>query len=234
MSVEALTYRLTSRGRPAGNHVLRQETRGGQAYLEARTTWEGVLAGHTLTQRSRCGRDDPASFEFHEREEDRQGAREFHVTFDAEQGLVTAHRSTGERADVPYLNDFRDPLSMLREIRTLGGASDPVRIPMLGKTVSVFDLGEEILEVGGRQRSTHRYQVRPGNAWLWVDREGRGAIVRFTQRFSEGVVEGWLVHEGQESALAEWRDAGGEASESRKRRRRKRRRRKRSRGSGHD
>lgn len=231
MSVEALTYRLELRGKTVGSHVLRRQYRNSETYLEGRLSLQGALGNVAVTQLSRCGREDAVSFEFRERNEDQGGTREFQVTFDAEAGLVRAQRNADERAETPYLVPFRDPLSLLQEVRTRRDTETPWRVPMLGKDVWVFPAGEEeIAWAGGPPQRAQRYLLRPGDARLWVARDEDRTILRFAQRVQDHYLEAHLMQRGVEAHSDAWDAFEGEAPGKRSRRRRRRRRRKRSRG----
>lgn len=231
MPVEVLTYRLEYRGQPVGRHVLRSQEQGRQVYLEARLDLQGALGDARVTQLSRCDRDKMTSFEFRERNEDRQGIRDFVVEFDGRDGLVKARRGLDERTDMPYLKPFRDPLSLLRQVRRLDDPQEPVRVPMLGKDVLVQPLGDVTLDTAVGSRRAAAYLLQPGNAYLWIDRGPGAVILRFSQRVQEHMLEGYLVTEGSEAALSAWQELTEGDDGKRKRRRRRKRRRKRGRGS---
>lgn len=230
MSVEALTYRLELRGKTVGSHVLRRQYHDDEVYLQGRLLLQGALGDGAVTQLSRCGRGDATSFEFRERNEDSGGTRDFQVTFDAEAGLVRARRNDDERAETPYLVPFRDPLSLLQEVRAADAEAGPWRVPMLGKDVWVFPGPEEQLAgAEGTSRPARRYLLRPGDARLWVARDEERTILRFTQRVQDHELEAHLVRRGVEARSDAW-DAFSEPAAGKRNRRRRRRRRKRSRG----
>lgn len=231
MSVEALTYRLDHRGKAVGSHVLRRQDDDDQTYLEARLKLDAGPHRGTVTQLSRCGREEPVSFEFRERFDGGGERREFHVVFDGERGVVRARRGRDERAETPYVVPFRDPLSLLQEVRGRRDAEAPWRVPMLGKDVWVFPAGEEELapEVGPPQ-PVRRLLLRPGDARVWVALDEARTILRFTQRIDDGLLDGHLVQCSSEARSDAWDDFEEPGSGGRSRRRRRRRRRKRSRG----
>lgn len=230
MPVEVLTYRLEYRGTPVGRHVLRSEEQGRQAFLEARLDLQGSLGEARVTQLSRCHREKMTSYEFRERNQDRQGTRDFVVEFDGRDGLVKARRDRNERAEMPYLKPFRDPLSLLRQVRRLVDPQESVRVPMLGKDVLVEPLGDVTLETALGPRRAAAYLLQPGGAYLWIDRGPRAAILRFTQRVQNHLLEGHLVTEGSDATLSAWPELTADDEGQRKRKRRRKRRRKRSRG----
>lgn len=232
MSVEVLDYRLEVRGLPAGRHVVRSKEEGRHVRMECEATFEGPLPAAKVVQLSRSRRDDRVSQEFRETTKDRSGERRFRMVFDGRDGLVKLERGD-EKAETPYVEAFRDPLSMLRELREAPPDVARVRIPMLGKTVEARALGEVELETPLGRRTARSYQLFPGGSWLWIDVEAPHAIVRFRQRTGDGLVDGVLTRMAEETSLPAWEalDKGGGARKRGKRRRRRRGGRSRSRKS---
>lgn len=229
MSVEVHTYRLEVQGVPAGRHVLRNRDEARQTRLEAELQLEGPLGPATVVQLSRCHRDEMISHEFREHTRDRHGEREMRIDFDGRDGLVRMRRSGDDSAETPYLLPFRDPLSMLLELRRTASEAEPVRIPMLGKPVLARPLGEVDLDTALGPKRAHAYLVQPGGSWLWIDVEPPHAILKFTQRSPEGRLDALLVSVASDTRLPAWSQAedAGKPRKSRKRRRRRR-----SRGGG--
>jgi hypothetical protein len=237
VSVEVLDYRLEVRGVAAGRHVLRCKEEGRHARLEAEAAFEGPLGSAKVTQLSRCHRDKMTSYEFQETTRDRGGERRMRVEFDGRDGLVRFRRGSDDLAETPYLQPFRDPLSMLRELRRADPEADRLRIPMLGKTVEARSLGEVELDTALGPKRARAYLLHPGGSWVWVDVEPPHAILKLTQRTPDGMVDALLVGIAQDTRLPGWEaeEQGGKRKRG-KRRRGKRRRRKgrggRSRGGG--
>lgn len=224
MSVEVHTYRLELQGSPAGRHVLRSRHEARQTRLEGELTLEGTLGPAHVLQLSRCHRDKMTSHEFRERTRDRHGEREMRIEFDGRDGLVRMRRNGGDSAETPYLRPFRDPLSMLLEIRRLPPVDEPVRIPMLGKTVLARPLGEVELETALGAKRARAFLVQPGGSWLWIDSEPPHAILKLSQRLPDGRLDALLVSVAHDTRLPGWDEAEGgpKPRKSRKRRRRRR------------
>lgn len=224
MSVEVLDYRLEVRGVAAGRHVVRSESEGRHVRMESEATFEGGLPAARVVQLSRSHRDDQVSHEFRETTKDRSGERRFSVVFDARDGLVKLEQGS-DKAEAPYLEAFRDPLSMLRELRRADPQADRIRIPMLGKTVEARSLGEVEIDTPLGPYRTRSYQLFPGGSWVWIDTEAPHAIVRFRQRTADGYVDGVLTRRGEETTLPLWEshDSGSGGSRRKSKRRRRRR-----------
>lgn len=239
--VEALTYRLTHRGKPAGRLFVRSGERGRIAIVEARMQLQGALGAATVTQTSRSHAHRHHSLHWNEATEGRGDGRPYEVRFDADAGLVRATIGRHDTATAPYLVPYRDPLSLVRELRALtaqigAGAAAPTapwRVPMLGKDVVVARVVELTVEVPGGPRAALGFVLHPGGSMIAIDRAPPHAPLRLVQRLPEGVLEALLVEVGEESTMAGLQDEpaareAGKAGSGRKRPRRRRR----SRGRG--
>jgi len=223
VSVEVLEYRLDVRGVPAGRHVLRSEDEGRDARLEGEATFEGPLGPARVLQLSRCHANLMTSREFRETTHDRSGERRMRIEFDDGDGLVRMRRGD-ELAETPYLESFRDPLSMLRELRRADPAALRIRIPMLGKVVEARALGEVELATELGPKRARAYQLHPGGSWIWVDAEPPHTILKFTQRTPDGLVDAVLVKVAQETELPGWDAEEGRGGAKKRGKRRRRRR----------
>ena len=223
MPVEVLDYRLEVRGVAAGRQIVRSRTDGRQVRMETEATFDGPLPAATVVQLSRSLRDDFVSHEFRETTKDRSGERRFQVVFDDQDGLVKLRRGE-DKAEAPYVEPFRDPLSLLRELRAAPPDATRVRVPMLGKTVEARAIGEAEIETPLGTRRTRAFQLFPGGSWVWIDLEPPHAIVKFTQRTEDARIDGVLSSISTSDALPLW-DAQGKRGGGRRRGKRRRRRR---------
>lgn len=232
MSVEVCSYRLTSRGRPVGTQTLSRSERGRTAYLEATIQLQGSLGQGSIVQSSRAHAQRHASQQFREETNLRGDQRQFDVRFDRDQGLVIANRGRSDRASAPYLLPYRDPLSLLDEVRALAasGWSDdaPLRVPMLGKDVVVYRASDvEVEGPWGRARA-RAFHLHPGGSVVVVELAPPHRILRLVQRLADGVVEATLVRTEETDRMqtldAPAEERGAPASRRRSRRRGRRRR----------
>lgn len=222
--VEVCSYRLSHKGKPVGTQVLKASAQGKVALLEGKAMFQGGLGQATVVQRSRCHAARHFSHRFREESSERSGNRTFDVVFDPQEGLVTASKGRDE-AVTPYDRPYRDPLSLLQELRTLEG-TDHLRVPMLGKDVTVQLVGEVELDTVLGPRSARAYLLHPGGSVVYVDARPPHLLLKLTQRLSDGVVDALLVKVEQEAAMEDWtRESGGGGKGGGKRRRRSRRRR---------
>jgi hypothetical protein len=234
--VEALTYRLTHRGKPAGRLLVRTGERGRIAVVEARMQLQGALGAATVTQTSRSHAHRHHSLRWHETSEGRGDARPYEVRFDADAGLVSATIGRHDTATAPYILAYRDPLSLVRELRAVTaevgthGAppTAPWSVPMLGKDVVVARVLEMTVELPTGPRAALGFVLHPGGSVVAIDRSPPHAPLRLLQRLPEGVLEALLVEVGEEQTMAGLQDDrppadGGKGGGARKRPRRRRR-----------
>jgi len=228
MSVEVVSYRLTYRGKPAGTQVIKTEVVGKVRRMEARAAFQGPLGNATVLQRSRSSAQEHHSLGFREETQERDGRRVFDVTFDARSGLVKATTGPKDVATVPYVRPYRDPLSLLGEVRELAGAGAH-GVAMLGKDVTVQAAGEVDLRTALGERRAWAYLLHPGGSVVYVDTAPPHTILKLVQRLPEGSLESLLVSVASEPSLEGFGDddAGGKRGQQRRRGRRRPRRRKR-------
>lgn len=186
---------------------------------------QGALGELTTTQESQVSRHNGGSLSFRETTERKGDNRYYDVVFDANEGLVRARRGPGDEATIPLIQPYRDPLSLLLEIRELGTPDQPVRVPMLGKEVTVLYLGETELDTTFGKRTTYAYRLHPGNAYVYVDTASPHPIVQMSQRVDGKLLDTLLVKVAQEDAMpARQDDSPGPRRGKRRRRRRRRKR----------
>ena len=235
MPVEVCSYRLTSRGRPVGSQTLSRSERGRTAFLEARVQLQGALGQGTIVQSSRAHAVRHTSQQFREETNLRGDQRQYDVRFDRDEGLVVANRGRNERASVPFLRPYRDPLSLLAELRSITAqpfAEDaPLRVPLLGKDVVVYRASE--LEAVGPWGTTRAraYHLHPGGSVVIVELAAPHRILRLVQRLADGVVEATLVRTDEEERMQTLDAPTEERSSSSRRRGRRRGRRRRGKRS---
>lgn len=220
MAIEVATYRYVLRGKPVGTHVVTREAAGRYVQLEARSQFQGAFGNLTTVQRSRAHSRAHFSTRYEETNEARRERRRFEVQFDIGKGLVYASTSQRDKAEMPYILPYRDPLSLLNELRQ-ADLPDLHRIPMLGKEVVVRVRGETTLETIFGNTACTVYQLLPGPSYVYVQTEAPHHIMKLVQPSSEGVVETVLQKLGHEAPSSR---AGGERRRSRRASNRRRRR----------
>ena len=228
MSVEVCNYRLSLRGKPVGTHVIKTEVAGRVRRMEAQSLFQGAMGNSRVLQRSRSSSHEHHSLRFREETQERSERRSFEVSFDANSGTVKASKGPKDRAEMPYLRPYRDPLSLLAEVRNLD-ISQPTEIAMLGKDVVVQLLGEVELNTALGEKRANAYLLHPGNSLVYVDKQEPHAILKLTQRLPDGHLDALLVSIASEASLEGFGEDGRNQERGAKpgRRRRGRRRQKR-------
>ena len=217
MQVETCHYRLSLRGKPVGTHTLSTSFRGRTAILDAKMMLQaqGALRNTTIAQQSKAHRQQFFSFSFQETISVPE-SRTFKVHFDIEEGLVKAERGGNDKAFIPYIESYEDPLSLLYHLRHLN-SEDYLRVPMLGKEVVVERLGEKVLETALGEHAAHVYRLRPGGSYVYVSVDAPHPILMMTQRFDNQLLDAHIVR------IDENARAPQEPNRRRKRRRKRRR-----------
>lgn len=213
-----------------GTQTIKTAQTGRFTQLEGRSHFQGSLGNLTVVQRSKC-RPRGVSAAFLEETQERGGIRRFEVTFDSRSGLVTAAKGPKDRAETPYVLPYRDPLSLLHEVRQLGELEAPHRVPLLGKEVTVQYGGEVELETVLGVKRAFAYVLHPGQSVIYVDAEGPHQILKLTQRLVDGQLDALLVKVGTEASMEPFAEPGAKrqakSKSGRRRGRRRPRRRKR-------
>lgn len=183
---------------------------------------QGGLGQVTTTQVSRVQRRRHVSLGFREDTERRGEKRVYDVVFDANQGLVRASRGSGDEASVPYILPYRDPLGLLNELRGLEPSEEPLRIPMLGKDVTVLYLGDTEIDTALGMRKAYAFRLHPGNAYVYVQVDEPHAILQMSQRVEGQLLDALLVKVAQEDAMPVRESERPRPGKRRRRRRRRR------------
>lgn len=229
MSIEVCNYRLTLRGKPVGTHVVKTEESGRVRRMEARSLFQGALGGSSVVQRSRSSAEHHHSLQFREETQERADKRTFDVTFDPATGTVRASKGHKDKVEMPYIKAYRDPLSLLNEVRTLGTAA-ATQVAMLGKDVTVQYAGEVELATALGARRSMAYVLHPGNSVIYIDSHAPHAILKYTQRLAEGHLDALIVSIASEATMEAFgeedkpQERGSKGGRKRRGRRRQKRR----------
>lgn len=231
MAVEVVSYRLAMRGKNVGTHVMKTAVLGREVQLEAKSQFQSSTFNATVTQRSRSHAQLRHSLRFREEVVERNEQRFLDVTFDTRNGVVTASKGPRDTSSMPYFRDYRDPLSLLHELRGLGDAApdatESATFPMLGKDVHAQLAGEVDVETGLGVKRARAYLLHPGMSVVYVAVEAPHYIVKMSQRLPEGLLDVVMTKLGSEQALAQFgveaKAAPAEGQGQQKRRSRRRR-----------
>jgi hypothetical protein len=176
-----------------GSHILSTELQGRLALLESKLMLQGPLGNSTVMQRSKVHRQRFFSLLFSEETQELGSKRMFQVLFDTDKGLVIASKSPNDRTEMPLTLPYLDPLSLLYRLRFFSPEEDLLRLPLLGKTITVERVTETELDTALGKRPVWVYQLYPGGSLVYVDRDEPHAILMMSQRFDAQILDAQLI-----------------------------------------
>jgi len=128
-----------------------------------------------------------------------RGRTHFETTFDRSSGLVTLTQkgqgssngsSVGGRdeAQVPMVQDYQDPLSLLHLLRDLGDEVKWLEVPMVGNAAHVQRLPDSTLEHAGFTLEVRGFLLRPGRSVVYIEQHAPHRILRLLQPLEAGQI----------------------------------------------
>ncbi|MEM6431153.1 MAG: hypothetical protein AAF708_18090 [Deinococcota bacterium] len=191
MRKEVCEYRVSLRGRPVGSYRLTTLAQDKIVLLEAQLDLQGPLGRKSVHQRSSIQRDSKLSLEFAESYRSGSETRNFEVSFDQEEGMVTARRGSRDQASIPYIQAYRDPLSIFYELRQ--STSARLQLPLIGKDVVLEHVSDITLETALGPKQALVYSCQPGGNYVYVEDDGSRTILKLSQRLDGQMLEASLV-----------------------------------------
>jgi hypothetical protein len=191
---EAFTLTLALGGRYAGQQEWTIHAERGAVVVRVQTDFSGVLPEVRRVQTSRLHPRLRTSLHYAEGDGRGRGNLErpsadrpsFETTFDRRAGLITLRQGKDE-ATSPLTTEHHDPVSLLLWLRGLGDA-ERASVQMAGGRVLVQRLpGSEVGDVPARV-----YFLRPGGAYVYVERDAPHRLLRLIQPTDFGPVEATL------------------------------------------
>ncbi|WP_341476166.1 hypothetical protein [Deinococcus koreensis] len=181
---ESFSLTLTLGGRYAGEQHWQLQPERGALVARVQTDFGGVLPEIRRLQTSRLHLRHLTSLGYAEGD-GRGGRATFETSFDRRAGLVTLRQGRDE-ASAPLTTDYHDPVSLLLWLRTLGeGAPERAHAQLTGGRVLIQRLPES--EIAGTP--SLGYFLRPGNAYVYVERDAPRRLLRLIQPTDFGPVE---------------------------------------------
>ncbi|MEM7734529.1 MAG: hypothetical protein AAF267_01960 [Deinococcota bacterium] len=191
MSKEVCEYRVSLRGRPVGSYRLTSLRKHNTVILEAQLDLQGPLGRKSVHQSSTIQQDSWVSLEFVETYRNGAETRTFEVIFDQNTGMVTARRGSRDQASVPYIQAYRDPLSIFYELRQT--ASERLHMPLVGKDVVLEHVSDVTLETSLGPKRALVYSCQPGGNYIYIEDNQDRAILKLSQRMDGQMLEASLV-----------------------------------------
>jgi hypothetical protein len=209
---EEFVFGLQYAGRPAG--TIRWLSGPGSAgpdrehwLIRVETNFTGVLGAVRRVQVSKLERATglPVSYI----ESDGGSGRAFETTFDRKTGLVTVHQHR-DVASVALTQDYLDPVSVLQMLRTLSPETSSLRVPMVGGTVLIARLPDEVVQAPWGEVNAHVFYLRPGIGLVYIEADAPHRILKLGQTVGKFMLEGWLMRSGVPQVLPSQVERGRE------------------------
>ena len=150
------------------------------------TDFSGVLPDLRRVQTSRLDPRTLSSLSY--AEGDGRGKAAFETTFDRRSGVITLRQGKDE-ASAPLTTEYHDPVGLLLWLRARAAAQDggPERFyaQLTGGRVLIQRLPDSEFE----WVSAYGYYLRPGNAYVYVERDAPHRLTRLIQPTDFGLIE---------------------------------------------
>ena len=197
---EELLFNLTLAGRPAGSQRLSTSFERGLFVMRLEASFQGSMGARKSSQVSRLAPDTrfPASFM------ENDNGRVFETVFDRRDGLVKVRQNRDE-ASIALIEDYQDPVSILQYLRDLPDDTRSARVPMIGGTVLVTRLEDQVLETPWGPLLARVYYLRPGVSFVYIEVDAPHRILKLTQSLGKSALEATLsrVSEGVQLRMDE-------------------------------
>jgi hypothetical protein len=191
MSKEVCEYRVSLRGRPVGSYRLTTLAKHKIVLLEAQLDLQGALGRKSVYQSSNVQRDSLISLRFVETYRSGAETRTFEVDFNQDEGMVTARRGNRDQASIPYIQAYRDPLSIFYELRQTDSAR--LQLPLIGKDVVLEHVSDVTLTTSLGAKQALVYSCHPGGNYIYIEDNSSRTILKLSQRLDGQMLEASLV-----------------------------------------
>jgi hypothetical protein len=122
--------------------------------------------------------------------------RVFETTFDRKKGLLTLRQQRDE-ASQALTQDYHDPLSVVQYLRDLPEEIQTARVPMVGGTVLVTRLEDEILNTPWGETLARTYYLRPGMGFIYIEAAAPHRPLKFVQVLGRFSLEASISRSGE-------------------------------------
>jgi hypothetical protein len=195
LRAEEFYFSLTYAGAPAGNERWMSQFDRGQYLIRREAQFQGSLGNAKRIQISRFvqGSRLPAMFS------ENDNGRMFETIFDRAAGVVLLRQNRDE-ATQALTQDYHDPLSIVQLLRDLDPAIENLRIPMIGGTILVTRLEDELLETPWGETLARAYYLRPGMGFIYIEADAPYRPLKFVQAMGRYVLESSISKAGESKA----------------------------------
>jgi hypothetical protein len=204
---EEFVFQLQYAGRPAGTTRWLSGPDRQHWLIRVETNFTGVLGAVRRVQASKLEMATglPVSYI----ESDGGSGRAFETTFDRKTGLVTVHQHR-DVASIALTQDYLDPVSVLQMLRTLPSETSSLRVPMVGGTVLIARLPDEMVQAPWGEVNAQVFYLRPGIGFVYIEAQAPHRILKLGQTVGKFMLEGWLMRSGVPQVLPSQVERGRE------------------------
>jgi hypothetical protein len=181
---EEYHFLLSYAGSPAGFERWSSQFDRGQYMIRREAQFQGSLGNARRIQISRLvqGGRLPANFS------ENDNGRMFETIFDRNAGVVQLRQNRDE-ASQALTQEYHDPLSVVQLLRDLDPNVENLRVPMIGGTVLVTRLEDELLETPWGEVLAQAYYLRPGMGFIYIEADPPHRPLKFVQAIGRYVLE---------------------------------------------
>lgn len=194
MQAEELQYQLVVGNKAIGDQKWRIEAERNYWVIKTQTSYSHHLLGSgRREQMSRIRPKSRTSAYYHESSENggRKGTT-FETIFDRKSGLVTVRQGKDE-ASIPMTQDYQDPLSLIQMLRELPDEAQAITVPMVGASVHIQRLPDQVISTLEGEKMTRVYYLRPGLSKVFIEMEPPFRPFKLTQPIDGGSMDMVLV-----------------------------------------
>ncbi len=187
LRAEEFHFSLTFAGANAGSERWMTQFDKGQFLIRREAIFQGGLGASRRIQISRFDTQLRLPVQFSEND----NGRIFETLFDRRAGVVTLRQNRDE-ATQALTQDYHDPLSVVQLLRDLDPSVETLRVPMVGGTVLITRLDDELVETPWGEVLARAYYLRPGMGFIYIERDAPYRPLKFVQAMGRFVLESTL------------------------------------------
>lgn len=190
LKAEEFAFSLVYAGANAGTERLISQFERGQFLMRREAVFQGSLGAARRVQLSKFEPNLRLPVSFSEND----NGRLFETIFDRYAGTVTLRQNRDE-ATQALTQDYHDPLSIVQLLRDLDPSIETLRVPMVGGTVLVTRLDDELVDTPWGEVLARAYYLRPGMGFIYIELEAPHRPLKFVQAVGRFVLESILTRE---------------------------------------
>ena len=188
LRAEEFSFSLTYAGASAGSERWMTQFDKGQFLIRREAIFHGGLGMSKRIQISRFEQSARLPVLFTEND----SGRIFETAFDRRAGTVTLRQNRDE-ATQALTQDYHDPLSIVQLLRDLDPSTQTLRVPMVGGTVLITRLDDELVDTPWGEVMARAYYLRPGMGFIYIELEAPYRPLKFVQAIGRFVLESSLT-----------------------------------------